>query len=127
MIKQIIDVLESTLGAAVAKFLFALVLVAWLTYWGTSKAIEIKWAFEKHVRSQDASISLLHQEISTNMAEIHRRINQVEHESWTLRMMIERDRITAEWNPTNRLPDPYRIWRDVREGRVPTGVRIAPQ
>lgn len=47
-------------------------------------------------------------------------------DAWTVQMMAARDKIVAEWNPTNRVPDAYRIFYDVKAGREPVAIRIGP-
>lgn len=117
--KGIFDLIESFLGLALAKFIFALIVAMWASYLFTSKAHEIRDELIRQFAARDKAIAEVNMELDRLMANIKANM-------WSVHMMAERDRIVSEWNPTNRIPDPYRIKADVESGRPAVGVRIGP-
>ena len=101
MIQKAIDALFSKSAGQLVVFTCGIV---WLTVW-----------IGLRVRDVEKSLDV-------RFTQIEKRVD----DSWTVQMMAARDRIVAEWNTTNRIPDAWRIYFDVKAGREPTAIRITP-
>lgn len=99
----------------VRALLMLIVGTAWLTIWVGVRIRDVEKSLIKMFAERDKEIEVIKDDLKDARAE-----------AWTIHMMAARDRIIAEKNPTNWIPDSMRIFYDVRANREPTGLRVTP-
>lgn len=116
------EALEGVLGKGLTRTLIIVACTAWVSFWFAAKIRD----FERAMMKELAKIEQRNRE-QDDRAELRNREQDSRIElAWTVQMMAARDQIVSQWNPTNRIPDAWRIYHDVRAGREPIGVRIGP-
>lgn len=91
-------------GKGTGQLFIVLGVTVWLTVWIGLRIRDVELSLDKRFKA----------------------IEKQNEYNWTVQMMAARDRIVAEWNPTNRVPDAWRIFYDIRSGHEPVGIRVGP-